>query len=128
MSGCSSKFTPRSDYAILRETAEQRKGFGKISRRKPPLSKENKAAQLRFAKLYLKKPQDLWNNVLGQTRSKWHNIQPSYLITTVKHGSGRMMIRARFAATGPGHPAVNRELLCIPKYFRVKCEAICVTA
>jgi len=37
------------------------------------------------------------------------------------------MIWACSAATGPGHLAVI-ELLRIPKYSGVKCEAICPTA
>ena len=38
--------------------------------RKPLLSKKNMAAQLRFAKLHLIKPQDFWNNVLWTDQTK----------------------------------------------------------
>ena len=61
------------------------------------------AAQLRFVKLHLNKPQDFWNNVLWTDETK-------HFISIVKHGGGGLMIWA------------------IPKYSRVKCEAICLTA
>jgi len=77
------------------------------------------AAQLRFAKLHLNKPQDFfWNNELwtDETKEKifGHNTQQhvwrkpntayqhKHLIPTVKHGGGRLMIWACSAATGPG--------------------------
>lgn len=70
--------TPRSNHAMLRETAKSPRAisdtlvhgstirerlnkhdlFGRFSRRKPLLSKENLAAWLRLAKLHLNKTQE----------------------------------------------------------------------
>ena len=91
-------------------------------RRKPLLSKNNMAAQLRFVKLHLNKAQDFWNNVLWTEQSKvemfGHNAQQhvwrkpntayqhKHLIPTVMHGGGGLMIWACFTATGPEHLAV----------------------
>uniref|UniRef100_A0A3Q2VV05 Voltage-gated delayed rectifier potassium channel KCNH8 n=1 Tax=Haplochromis burtoni TaxID=8153 RepID=A0A3Q2VV05_HAPBU len=44
--------------------------FGKTAQRKPLLSKENMAAQVRFAELHLSKPQGFWNNVLLTDETK----------------------------------------------------------
>ena len=93
-SGRPSKFTPRSDHAMIREITKtlrvasqtlqasvsminvkihtrtirrrlKKYGlFGRVARRKRLLSKKNMVAQLRFAKLHLVKIQDFWNNVL----------------------------------------------------------------
>ena len=91
-------------------------------RRKPLLSKKNMAAQLRFAKLHLNKPQNFWDNVLSIHQTKvemfGHNAQQhiwrkpntayqhKHLIPTVKHGGGGLMFWACSAATEPGHLAV----------------------
>lgn len=44
--------------------------FVTVLQRKPLLSKKTMASQRRFAKLYLNKPQDLWNNVLRTDKTK----------------------------------------------------------
>lgn len=41
-----------------------------LVRRKPLVSTQNKAARLRFAKLCLNKPQDVWNSVLWTDKTK----------------------------------------------------------
>lgn len=47
---------------------------------------------------------------------------PTLHISTnnIKYNGGRMMNLVCFAATEPGNPGVNLELLHILKYFRVK--------
>jgi len=78
------------------------------------------AAQLKFVKLHLNKPQDFWNNVLWTDQTKvemfGHNAQqhicgkPSrayqhkHLMPAVKHGGGGLMIWAIFAAAGTWKP------------------------
>ena len=57
--------------------------------------------------------------------------QHKHLIPTVKHGDGGMMIWGSFCSHRTWTPCsqwVHHELLYIPKYSRVKCEAICLTA
>ena len=87
----------------------------RAAKRKPLLSKKNRAAQLRLAKSPLNKPQDFWNNVFCKDYTKMgmvgfnaqHNIQRKpntvyqhkHLKTTVKHSGGGLMMWACFAAT-----------------------------
>ena len=101
-------------------------------RRTPLLSKKNMAAQLRFAKLHLNKPQDFWNNVLWTDDTEvemfGHNPQQhvwrkpntvhqhKHPMPTVKCGGGGVNNWACFAATGPGHLALSET-----------CQAICLT-
>ena len=73
------------------------------------------AAQLRFVKSHLNKPQDFWNRVemLGHNAQQhvWRKpntaSQNNHLIPTVKHGGGGLMMWACSAATGPGHLVVK---------------------
>lgn len=77
----------------------------------------------------------------GETRPKWKcldimdnttldktSTSTQTPLTTCQHRGGEVMIRACFPATGPGHLAdteVNMNSF-IPRYFRVKCEALCL--
>lgn len=95
--GCSSKFTPRSDYEKLQQTTSKTLQesislfIGKVNNRKIwkrlnkyglsgkvatgkllLLSKEIVETQLRFAKSLLNRLQGLWNNVLWNNRPKRH--------------------------------------------------------
>ena len=102
------------------------------------------AAQLRFAKLHLNKPQYFSNNVIWRDQTKVevlrHNTQCQVfrkpntanqhlqLLSTVKHGAEGLLLCSRFAATQDMATGVDHELLSIQKYCRVKCEAICLTS
>jgi len=63
----------------IRKRQEKYGLFGRVARRKLLISKKNMAARLRFAKLHLNKPQDLWNDVLQTDKTKvkmfCHNAQ-----------------------------------------------------
>ena len=50
--------------STIRERLNKYTLFGRVGRKKSLLYKKNMAAQLRFAKLHLDKPQDFLNNVL----------------------------------------------------------------
>ena len=50
------------------------------------------------------------------------------LIRTVKHGGGWVIIWAGFIVTGPHSHWIGYKVIWITEYFRVKCEAICLTA
>ena len=102
------------------------------------------AAQLRFAKLHLNKPQDFWNNVLWTDQTKvemfghnaqqhvWRKLntiyQHKHLIPTVTGGG--LMIWTCSAATGPGHLAVIESTMnsFVFQAILEKCEAICPKA
>ena len=66
------------------------------------------------------------SSMFGENQTAY---QHKHLIPTVKHGGGGLMIWACSAATGPGQLAVIESTMnsCVPKYSRVKCEAICRT-
>lgn len=48
--------------------------FGRAARGNPLLSTKNMAACIKFAKFHPYKPQDFYNNVLGQVRPKWRYL------------------------------------------------------
>lgn len=76
--------------------------------------------------MYLKKPQDSWNNVIGTDKTKaemiGHNVKyenirtiPLYLLSSIGV-EGR--IGAYFAATGSGQLFIETPI----KYSRFRCE------
>lgn len=82
---------------------------------KPLLSKKNMVALFMLAKLNLKKPQDIWINVLwtDETKTKMFGKKQTNRIgtnTSVKHNTLVMMIWwlvvGGFAATGPLHQTI----------------------
>lgn len=80
------------------------------------------AAQLRFAKQQLDKPQDFWISVFWKDQTKvdmfGQNAQErKHLITAAKHIGGGLMSHS-----------VAQKLLWIAKYSGVKRESICLAA
>ena len=104
------------------------------------------AAQLRFVKLHLNKPQDFWNNVLWTDQTKvemfghnaqqhvWRKPNTTYQHKHLKPTQAQWW---RYDDLGsfcshrtwtPCSHRVHHGLLCIPKYSRAECKAICPTA
>jgi len=89
--------------------------FGRVARRGLPW--------LRFAKLHLNKPQDIWNKVLWTNEAKVemfdYNAQTDkHLIPTVHHADRGLMIFGLFCCHRTWAPCshrVNHELHSIPK-------------
>ncbi len=95
---------------------------GRVTRRKPLLSKYNIKARLSFARKHLDDPQDFWENTLWTDETKvelfgrcvshyiWRKsntaFQKKNIIPTVKYGGGSVMVWGCFAASGPGRLAV----------------------
>uniref|UniRef100_A0A3Q0T9E1 ATP-dependent RNA helicase n=1 Tax=Amphilophus citrinellus TaxID=61819 RepID=A0A3Q0T9E1_AMPCI len=85
-------------------------------------------AQHSFAKLLLNKLQDFWSSVLWTDETKvvfvlicfLKTYQHKHLIPAIKHGGGGGDVLGTLQSLS--------EPLCVPKYFRVKCEVICPTA
>lgn len=108
--------------STIRKTLGKNGIHGRVPRRKPLLSKKNIKARLTFAKTHLDHPQSFWNNVLWTDESKvelfgrnasryiWRKKNTAFekknIVPTVKHGGGSVMIRACFAASGPGQLAM----------------------
>uniref|UniRef100_A0A3Q2CFB6 Tc1-like transposase DDE domain-containing protein n=1 Tax=Cyprinodon variegatus TaxID=28743 RepID=A0A3Q2CFB6_CYPVA len=91
---------------------------GRVARRKPLLSRKNKAARLKFAREHLDKPEAFWKSILWTDESKielfghnhrrhvWRKVNTEFkeknLLPTVKHGGGNVKVWACFSASGPG--------------------------
>uniref|UniRef100_A0AAR2KM81 Transposase Tc1-like domain-containing protein n=1 Tax=Pygocentrus nattereri TaxID=42514 RepID=A0AAR2KM81_PYGNA len=99
---------------------------GRTPQRKPPLSTQNNAAHLKFAKEHLDVPQHYWQNILWTDETKIELIgrntqryvwrkkgtahQHQNLIPTVKYGGGGIIFWGCFASSGPGRIAVIPSL------------------
>lgn len=92
--------------------------FGRISRKKPLLSKRNISQRLSFARAHRDKDLSFWKNILwsdetkinkigpdGKTfvrRPKGQALNPRYTMKTVKHGAGSIMCWGAFSWRGVG--------------------------
>lgn len=85
---------------------------------------ESVAAQLRLVKLHLNKLEDLWNNGLRTDESKvetfGHSAQTPR--TNCQHRRRGEMIWASY------NHRIDHKHVCIPKYSRLKCETVSLTA
>ena len=91
---------------------------GRVARKKPLLSRKNKAARFNFAREHLDKPEAFWKSILWTDESKielfGHNqnchvwrkantaFQEKNLLPTVKQGGGNVKVWGSFSASGPG--------------------------
>jgi hypothetical protein len=83
--------------------------YGRVTRRKPLLSKRHMTAHLEFAKRHLKDSQTMRNKILWSDETKvesfglnakLHVRRKPGTIPTVKHGGGSIMLWGYFSATG----------------------------
>lgn len=92
---------------------------GRIARRKPFISEQNRKKRLDFAKEYVTKPVEFWENVIftdetkinifgsdGRTRV-WRKTKTAFklehLCPTIKHGGGNVLIWGCMSASGVGN-------------------------
>lgn len=92
--------------------------YGRVARKKPYVSKENRAKRLIYAKTYLEKPIGYWNDVLWSDESKFNlfgsdgkvmvwrttkeEMDPKCTVPTVKHGGGSVMCWGCMSTAGVG--------------------------
>ena len=91
---------------------------GRVARKKPLLKQRHKTVRLNFARKHITKPQTFWNNVLWSDETKikrfesdgkvwvWRKpgeaFKDKYLVPTVKHGGGGVMVWGCMASSGVG--------------------------
>lgn len=105
---------PENIRRILRKSGLN----GRIPRKKPFISLENRRKRLEFAKKYGNEDEQFWNKVLFTDESKFNifgpdsrgkiwrkkntELEEKNLIPTVKHGGGCVMVWGSMAAAGVG--------------------------
>lgn len=130
------KFNPRISAPKLRSTLEvstgkkvctetvrkvlRRNGYhGRMTRKRPYVSKKNRVVRLQFSKEHVNKGQAFWNNVLWSDETKinlfgsdgvhrvWRKANADNDVTnttpTVKHGGGSIMLWGCMSAKGVGN-------------------------
>lgn len=102
----------------------------KVARRKLLVSKKNTAVWLSLQSFILSRQGErcliMHSAIFVVKPNTAHH--PKHLIPIVRHGGGRVMVWACFAATGPGYPPVTELTVkssVYQKYSRVRCDAIC---
>lgn len=102
----------------IRRVLRRKEFHGRVSRKKPFISKVNKAKRLEFAQKYGSKDPKFWKKVLFTDESKfnifgsdgrqlvWRKdktaMDKKHLTPTVKHGGGNVMVWGCMAASGAG--------------------------
>ncbi|KAG2456820.1 TC1A transposase, partial [Polypterus senegalus] len=107
-----------SARTICRHLNEMKR-YGRRARKNPLLTQKHKKARLEFTKMYLRKPNSFWANVLWTDETKvelfgkahhstvYRKRNEAYkeknTVPTVKHGGGSKMFWGCFAASGTGY-------------------------
>uniref|UniRef100_A0A8C1HQW0 Transposase n=1 Tax=Cyprinus carpio carpio TaxID=630221 RepID=A0A8C1HQW0_CYPCA len=113
---------------------------GRVTRRKPLLSKKNIKARTSFARKHLDDPQDFWENTVWSDETKvelfgrcvshyvWRKsnttFQKKNIIPAVKYGGGSVMVWGCFAASGPGRLAVINGTMNSAVYQKILKENV----
>lgn len=106
-----------------------------VARRKPHISKVNKKKRLDFAKKYINKPLSFWKRVIWSDESKfellnkkkrthvWRKpneaLKKQYVLPTVKHGGGSIMIWACFSWYNVGNLVPIHGIMNSDKYINI---------
>lgn len=109
-----------------------------VARRKPHISKVNKKKRLAFAKKYINKPLSFWKQVIWSDESKfellnkkkrthvWRKpneaLKKQYVLPTVKHGGGSIMIWACFSRYGVGNLVPIHGIMNADRYIDILSE------
>lgn len=113
-----------------------RAGFhGRVARKKPFISKKNKADRLKYAKDNIDRDQDYWDKVLYTDESKFNifvsdgcsyvwrragrELEEKNLKGTVKHGGGSLMVWGCMSASGVGSLVFVEGKMDHKQYIRI---------
>lgn len=104
--------------STIRRKLKRHDIHGRVARKKPLLSRKNKAARFNFAREHLDKPKAFWKSILWTDESKielfghnqnchvWRKANTAYqeknLLQTVKQSGGNVKVWGSFSASGPG--------------------------
>lgn len=107
----------------------------KFARKRPYISKANKAKRLKFAQKYADKPLEFWKTVLWSDESKFElfnrkrrervwcrsgeALQDRHIQGTVKHGGGNVMVWGCFAWSGVGSLVKIDGIMTADSYINI---------
>jgi transposase len=103
---------------LIRNRLHEAGYHGRVARKKPWISPQNKKARLQWARTYQDKPQTFWNRVLWSDESKFNLFQSDGMVRvwrkpseaykkqclqpTIKYGGGSVMVWGCMSAKGVG--------------------------
>ncbi|CAK9813888.1 Transposable element Tc1 transposase [Anthophora plagiata] len=108
---------------------------GRIARKKPYINAANRTKRLKFAKEYIAKDGEWWEDVIFADESKYNiygndgrirvwrkskeELNPRHLQPTVKHGGGSVMVWACISAHGVGELVFIDDILDKNRYLQI---------
>lgn len=108
---------------------------GRVARRKPFISEQNRVKRLEFASEYLKKPVEFWKSVLFSDESKFNlfssdgrrmvwrkpntELETKHLIPTVKHGGGNVLVWGCMSYKGVGNLHFIDNIMDAKAYVKI---------
>lgn len=126
--------------ATIKRTLYKAGLHGRTARNKPFISPVNKSKRLAFAKAYVDKPQEYWDNVLFTDESKFNVSESDGKVTvwrrvgeelleknlkgTVKHGGGSVLVWGCMAANGTGNLHFIDGIMDHRKYIAILTEEL----
>ncbi|GFW32961.1 transposable element Tc1 transposase [Trichonephila clavipes] len=114
-----SRFGKSVNPETVRNVLKKHKYHGRVPHRKPYISEANRQSRLAFAKMYVRQPNEYWENIISVDESKYNifgsdgkqnvwwksntamhvkNLRP-----TVKYGRGNQIVWGCMASSGFGN-------------------------
>lgn len=114
-----SEFNVTISETTIKRRAHEIGLYGRVARKKPYVSKVNRAKRMQYARIHLQKPLGFWNRVVWSDESKFNLFgsdgkimvwrtpkeewDPECMVPTVKHGGGSVMVWGCFSSLGVGN-------------------------
>lgn len=126
---------PPISARTIRRRLNEAQLFGRVSRKKPLLTKKNRRARLKFARDHLLWGIDDWKKILWSDETKINRVgsdgrvyvrrpkgkenDPRYTTTTLKHGGGNIKLWGCFSWRGVGPLAKIEGIMDQEKYKEI---------